>query len=56
LRLLHGGSLHHVIDLDLQGVEHRSVVARKDGLAGFNPGYVRVAENASTSDHAGHAA
>jgi hypothetical protein len=26
LRLLHAGTIHQVIDLDLQGVEHRSVV------------------------------
>lgn len=41
LRLLHGGKLHSVIDMDLQSVEHRAAVPR-DGLDGFNPGYVGV--------------
>ena len=42
LRLLHGGTLHNVIEMDLQSVEHRAAVPR-DGLNGFNPGYVPVA-------------
>jgi hypothetical protein len=41
LRLLHGGPIHHLIDLDLQSPEHRVVVGRQ-AFGGFNPGFVRV--------------
>lgn len=40
LRLLHGGPLHHVIELDLQSVEHRLAALRGADLHDFNPGYV----------------
>lgn len=43
LRLLHGGPLHQLIDLDLQSIEHRSVVPQAKPLAAFNPGYVLAA-------------
>jgi hypothetical protein len=43
LRLLHGGPLHQVIDLDLRSIEHRSVVARGDDFGGLNPGYQEAA-------------
>jgi hypothetical protein len=56
LRLLHGGPLHHVIDLDLQSIEHRSTVVRPDDFADFNPGYLPAAERAERSDNAGCAA
>jgi hypothetical protein len=42
LRLLHDGPLHHVLELDLQSVEQRTVVARAPGLAPFNPGFVSI--------------
>ena len=42
LRLLHGGTLHSVVEMDLQSVEHRAAVPR-DALDGFNPGYLPVA-------------
>lgn len=42
LRLLHGGAVHQVIDLDLQGVEHRSAVSHSLDFSGLNPGYVDV--------------
>jgi hypothetical protein len=42
LRLLHGGNLHSVIEMDLQSVEHRAAV-RRDDINDFNPGYVPVA-------------
>ncbi len=45
LRLLHGGTLHQLIDLDLRSIEHRTTVAQKHDLSAFNPGYV-VAEQA----------
>lgn len=41
-RLLHGGVLHHVIDIDLAGIEHRSVVTRESDFQGLNPGYTIV--------------
>jgi hypothetical protein len=40
LRLLHGGPIHQVIDLDLQSVEHRSVVPHGYDFSRLNPGYV----------------
>jgi hypothetical protein len=43
LRLLHGGPLHHVIDLDLQSIEHRSAVVRPADFGNFNPGYIPAA-------------
>lgn len=49
LRLLHGGTLHNVIEMDLQSVEHRTAVSR-DGLGDFNPGYVPVARRLATSN------
>lgn len=40
LRLLHGGPIHDVIELDLLSVDHRSAVRREFGPAHANPGYV----------------
>jgi hypothetical protein len=40
LRLLHGGPIHQVIDLDLQSVEHRSAVPHSYDFSRLNPGYV----------------
>lgn len=42
LRLLHGGTAHQVIDLDLQGIEHRSAVRHPGDFSSLNPGYVNV--------------
>ena len=42
LRLLHGGPLHEVIEMDLAGIDHRSVVARDGGSPDFNPGFVEA--------------
>lgn len=39
LRLLHGGPVHRLIDLDLLGVEHRTVVESGNAFANFNPGF-----------------
>jgi hypothetical protein len=39
LRLLHGGPVHRLIDLDLLGVEHRTIVPAGDAFASLNPGY-----------------
>jgi hypothetical protein len=41
LRLFHGGSVHQVVELDLQSIEHRStVVNRSTRFHDLNPGYV----------------
>jgi hypothetical protein len=40
LCLLNGGPIHQVIDLDLQSVEHRSVVNHTRDFGQFNPGFV----------------
>jgi hypothetical protein len=42
LRLLHGGSLHELIDLDLKSVEHRYTVAQQRDFRDLNPGFVRA--------------
>ena len=42
LRLLHGGPLHHLIDLDLQSPDHRTVVEPSADLRALNPGFVEV--------------
>ena len=40
LRLLHGGTVHELIELDLQAVEHRVAVPHPFDFATLNPGYV----------------
>lgn len=40
LRLLHGGPIHQVIDLDLQSIEHRSVVNHSCDFRHVNPEFV----------------
>lgn len=40
LRLLHGGPVHQVIELDLQCIEHRSAILHPFDFSGLNPGYV----------------
>jgi hypothetical protein len=42
LRLLHGGTVHQIIDLDLQGIEYRSTVPHPYDFSRLNPGYVRA--------------
>ena len=42
LRFLHGASLSQMIDLDLQHIDHRTVVAQRRDFSGLNPGYVRA--------------
>jgi hypothetical protein len=43
LRLLHGGPVHRLIDLDLLGVEHRTVAKHGDAFANLNPGFTKAA-------------
>jgi hypothetical protein len=40
LRLLHGGPIHELIDLDLKAPEYRSAVPTKTDFSALNPGYV----------------
>ena len=40
LRLLNGGPLHQLVDLDLQSVEHRVTVGQHRDFARLNPGFV----------------
>jgi hypothetical protein len=40
LRLLHGGTVHELIDLDLKFPEYRSTVPTPQDFSAFNPGYV----------------
>jgi hypothetical protein len=40
LRLLHGGAVHELIDLDLKALEYRSAVLSQTDFSALNPGYV----------------
>jgi hypothetical protein len=42
LRLLHGGPLHHLMDLDLQSPDHRTVVPHAGNFEGLNPGFLTI--------------
>ena len=42
LRLLHGGAVHELIDLDLKAPEYRSAVLTQQDFGALNPGYVPV--------------
>jgi len=44
LRLLHGGAVHELIDLDLKAPEYRSTVATRQNFSALNPGYVTAGE------------
>lgn len=50
LRLLHGGVVAQVIDLDLTSIEHRTVVDQRRDFRGFNPGFVHVPLEASVCE------
>lgn len=39
LRLLHGGPVHRLLDLDLLGVDHRTAVLHGDAFSKLNPGF-----------------
>lgn len=41
LRLLHGGSMHELIDLDLLAIKHRTAVPNHKDLSGLNPGFTK---------------
>jgi hypothetical protein len=40
LRLLHGGRVHELIDLDLKFPEHRGTALTQHDFSTLNPGYV----------------
>lgn len=42
LRLLHGGAVHELVDVDLKGPEYRSAVVTQRDFSTLNPGYVPV--------------
>ncbi|HQS16985.1 hypothetical protein [Reyranella sp.] len=44
LRLLHGGTVHELIDLDLKAVEYRCTVPTLQNFSTLNPGYVMTDE------------
>jgi hypothetical protein len=43
LRLLHGGVVHELIDLDLKFPEYRSAVLNQSDFSTLNPGYALAA-------------
>ncbi len=42
LRLLHSGPLYQVVELDLQGIEHRAAIPHPFDFSLLNPGYTAV--------------
>ena len=42
LRLLHGGPLHHLIDIDLQSLDYRTVAPHSMDFAALNPGFIAI--------------
>ena len=42
LRLLHGGRVHQMIDLDLLGLDHRTVLWNQCDFSGLNPGFTNA--------------
>jgi hypothetical protein len=42
LRLLHGGDVHELIDLDLRSADHRMVVRQGRDFSSLNPGFISV--------------
>lgn len=43
LRQLHGGPVHHLIDIDLLGLDHRTAVSAGDAFKSLNPGCTMTA-------------
>ncbi|EQD31005.1 UBA/ThiF-type NAD/FAD binding fold containing protein, partial [mine drainage metagenome] len=43
LRLLHGGPVHQLIDIDLLSLEQRIAVRHAGDFGGLNPGFVMAA-------------
>jgi hypothetical protein len=49
LRLLHGGRIHELIDLDLKSPEYRAVVLTGADFTSLNPGYVTARRRCGTN-------
>ncbi|WP_439621288.1 ThiF family adenylyltransferase [Hyphomonas sp.] len=47
LRLLHGGQVHQLVDLDLMCPEHRMAKKNRGDFSTFNPGYVGTVHQSS---------
>jgi hypothetical protein len=47
LRLLHGGIVHELLDLDLKALDYRSAVVTAHDFTAINPGYVEAAPTVS---------
>jgi hypothetical protein len=45
LRLLHGGPLNHLMDLDLQSPDHRTVAPYVSSFDALNSGFIAVQTN-----------
>jgi hypothetical protein len=43
LRLIHGGPLHQLVDVDLKFPDFRTAVRTRKDFSALNPGYVSVA-------------
>ena len=46
LRLLHGGAINQLIDLDLRSVDQRLIVPQVRDFSSFNPGFTRRVQGA----------
>jgi hypothetical protein len=55
LRLLHGGTVHELIDLDLKAPEYRSTVPTHKDFRALNPGYVSAGLPGAVPADSGHA-
>src|SRR5258706_6682390 len=51
LRLLHGGPIHELIDLDLKSPDFRSAVMAQHDFGTLNPGYVLAGRDRSRCRH-----
>ena len=46
LRLLHGGAIYQLIDVDLLGLDQRLAIRHSQDFSGLNPGFTRAADPA----------
>jgi hypothetical protein len=51
LRLLHGGPLYQLIDLDLQSIDYRTTILQTRDFSSLNPGYVCADFSSVSKDH-----
>jgi hypothetical protein len=50
LRLLHRGTVHELIDLNLKAPEYRTVVTTRNDFSSLNPGFLPTRPSVRTSD------